>query len=81
MQLFASPATWALFMAHATYNFVRYTIEQEMPKFFNDVLHTGHAKTGMALVRWRQTKRVLNQGLAFFRFCIAPFCLPFFAVF
>eukprot|EP01046_Picozoa_sp_COSAG06_P047055 COSAG06_NODE_6769_length_2791_cov_4.028975_3_plen_27_part_01 len=27
-----------------------------MPKFFNDVLHTGHAKTGMALVRWRQTK-------------------------
>ena len=30
MQLFASPATWALFMAHATYNFVRYTIEQEM---------------------------------------------------
>ena len=36
-ELFASPATWVLFLAHATYNFVRYTIEQEMPKFFNDV--------------------------------------------
>ena len=34
---YAAPATWVLFVAHATYNFVRYTIEQEMPKFFSDV--------------------------------------------
>lgn len=60
-ELFASPATWALFVAHATYNFVRYTIEQEMPKFFNDVLHTGHAKTGVALATLHVSAFVLSM--------------------
>jgi MFS family permease len=48
-ELFTSSATWGCYLAHATYNFVRYTIEQEMPKFFSDQLGSGHAKTGLAL--------------------------------
>ncbi len=59
----AAPATWALFVAHATYNFVRYTIEQEMPKFFNDQLHTGHAKTGIALATLHVSAFVLSMIL------------------
>ena len=44
--LFGSKATWGLILGHALYNCVRYTFEQEMPKYYSEQLHMSTAEIG-----------------------------------
>ena len=47
--LFLNVGTSGLILSHAMYNAARYTFEQEMPKFYNDMLQEDNAVAGMHL--------------------------------
>jgi MFS family permease len=38
-KLLTSPAVWSMFLLHGCFNYVRYTLEQEMPRYYVEHLH------------------------------------------